>query len=152
MSIIDGKRLSFQRLNLDVEGLRRGDYADRYFTNVVHVLEGLNKENYHYQGDNPRGVSQANGLPVGDAYVEAQIFNRRAPIVMVVGVDIALQMLKHVTGYYENGVFVPTWDQVEVDAVQDGDVTYYDGNLESVLTVLEIRGRYRDFAVLETPI
>lgn len=152
MSVFDGKRLPLHLLNLDVEGLRRGDYADRYFTNVVHVLEGLTQESYRYGGGNPRQIEGISGASVGEAYVEAQVFNRRAPMVLVVGIDIALQMLRHVTGYMQANNFVPTWDQLEVDAVQDGDITYYDGNLETVLTVMEIRGRYRDFALLETPI
>jgi nicotinate phosphoribosyltransferase len=152
MSVFDGKRLSQATIRLDVEGLRRGDYTDRYFTNVVQVLQGLSQEGYRYRGSNPRQIPLANGVSVGDAYVEAQIFNRRAPVVMVVGVDIALQMLRHAVGYYRGDEFVETWHDLEVDAVQDGDITYYDGNLETVLTVLEIRGRYRDFAVLETPI
>jgi nicotinate phosphoribosyltransferase len=152
MSVFDGKRLPTQLIKIDIEGLRTGEYADRYFTNVVRVLAGLSKEGYRYRGNNPRGIADASGMNVGDAYVEAQIFNRRAPVVMVVGVDIALQMLRHATGYFENDAFVETWKNLEVDAVQDGDITYYDGNLENVLTVIEIRGRYRDFAVLETPI
>jgi nicotinate phosphoribosyltransferase len=152
MSVFDGKRLSQAAIRLDVEGLRRGDFTDRYFTNVVQVLQGLSHEGYRYRGSNPRQIPMANGFSVGDAYVEAQVFNRRAPVVMVVGVDIALQMLRHATGYYRGDEFVETWQELEVDAVQDGDITYYDGNLETVLTVLEIRGRYRDFAVLETPI
>lgn len=152
MSVFDGKRLDLSKLGLDVEGLRRGDYSDRYFTNVVQVLERLAAEGYRYAGGNPRHIPNMQGAAVGDAFVEAQIFNRRAPVVLVAGVDIALQMLRHATGYFEAGQFHETWQQLEVDAVQDGDVTYYDGNLQTVLTVLEIRGRYRDFALLETPI
>ncbi len=152
MSVFDGKRLALSTLGLDVEGLRRGDYSDRYFTNVVQVLERLSAEGYRYAGDNPRNIAGIRGAVVGDAYVEAQIFNRRAPVALIAGVDIALQMLRHATGYMSNGQFHETWRELEVDAVQDGDVTYYDGNLQTVLTVLEIRGRYRDFALLETPI
>ncbi len=152
MSVFDGKRLNLSKLGLDIEGVRRGDYSDRYFTNVVRVLERLAAEGYRYAGANPRQIPNMQGAAVGDAFVEAQIFNRRAPVVLVAGVDIALQMLRHATGYFEAGQFHETWQQLEVDAVQDGDVTYYDGNLQTVLTVLEIRGRYRDFALLETPI
>ncbi|MFQ3658053.1 MAG: nicotinate phosphoribosyltransferase [Anaerolineae bacterium] len=152
MSVFDGRRLGWSMVGLDVESLRRGDYSDRYFTNVVHVLERLAAEGYRYRGDNPRRIPNMNGAAVGDIYVEAQIFNRRAPVVLVAGIDLALQMLRHATGYFAQGQFCETWQELEVDAVQDGDITYYDGNLQTVLTVLEIRGRYRDFALLETPI
>ena len=92
-------------------------------------------------------------LPIGDIEVEAQIFNRRSPMALIAGVDNALAQLRHATGYYDsNDEWVETWQNLEVDAVQDGVVTYYDGDPENVLTVIEVRGRYRDFALLETTI
>ncbi len=152
MSLFDNQRLNQSVLRLDIEGLRRGEYTDRYFTNVVQVLGGLAREVYHYSGTNPRQFANAKNAHTGDAFVEAQIFNRRAPIAFVAGVDVALAMLRHATGSYDaNDHFIETWQNLEVVAVQDGDLTYYDGNVEQVLTVIEMRGRYRDFAVLETP-
>ena len=153
MSIFDHKRLTRDEIHLDVEGLRRGYYTDKYFTNVMRVLSALNHTDYTYQGTNPRDVKGAETLAVGNATVEAQIFNRRSPIAMIAGVDVALNMLRYCTGYYDAGVdFIETWQDLEVDAVHDGDITYYDGDPEDVLTVIEVRGRYRDFAMLETPI
>jgi nicotinate phosphoribosyltransferase len=153
MTLFDGKRLTQSTLRLDLDGLRRGDYTDRYFSNVVQVLNGLSREGYRYNGANPRGIPHAQSLHIGDAYVEAQVFNRRAPMALVVGIDAALAMLRYGTGYPDaDGNFIETWRELEVVAVHDGDLTYYDGNVEQVLTVLEVRGRYRDFALLETPI
>jgi len=151
MALFNGQRLKQVHLRLDIEGLRRGDYADRYFTNVAQVLEALSRQGYVYEGSNPRALPLKSDFRVGDVVVEAQIFNRRAPITLVGGVDMALAMLRYASGYYL-GVddFQETWAELEVDAVQDGDVTTYDGNVEEVLTVMEIRGRYRDFAILET--
>lgn len=153
MSIFDHNRLTKDTIQLDIEGLRRGYYTDKYFTNVMRVLKGLEEANYTYQGANPRHVPNAQNLAIGDIVVEAQIFNRRSPVALIAGIDVALNMLRYCTGYYEAGVeFIETWDRLEVDAVRDGDITYYDGDPEDVLTVIEVRGRYRDFAMLETPI
>ncbi|MCU0511589.1 MAG: nicotinate phosphoribosyltransferase [Anaerolineae bacterium] len=153
MSTFDHTRLKQAAIQLDIEGLRRGAYTDRYFTNVVRVLSGLSKEGYVYRGSNPRQLPALETLAVGDVIVEAQIFNRRSPIALIAGIDVALNMLRYATGEFnDRGDWVETWQQLEVDAVQDGDITYYDGDPADVLTVIEIRGRYRDFALLETPI
>ena len=153
MALFDGQRLKQVHMRLDIEGLRRGYYADRYFTNVAQVLEALSAQGYSYQGANPRGLPLPAHFAVGDVIVEAQVFNRRAPIALVAGVDLALAMLRYASGFYaDEADFRETWADLEVDAVQDGDITTYDGNVEEVLTVMQIRGRYRDFAILETPI
>ena len=133
--------------------LRRGFYADRYFANSRQLLAALAQEGYCYRGANRRGIAGADELLVGDIEVEAQIFNRRSPMALIAGVDHALAQLRCAAGYFdEDENWVETWRDLEVDAVQDGVVTWYDGDPENVLTVLEIRGRYRDFAVLETSI
>lgn len=153
MSIFDHKRLKTDQFVMDVEGLRRGIYTDRYFANIVQILSALEKQGYQYSGTNPRNINGGIGLPIGDVIVEAQIFNRRSPMALIAGVDVALSQLHHATGYFDdNDQFVSTWQALEVVAVQDGVVTYYDGDPENVLTVIEIRGRYRDFALLETSI
>lgn len=153
MSVFDSKRLTQNIIKLDIDGLRRGYYTDKYFTNVVKVLSALSNAGYHYAGTNPRNFPNIHTLSVGDVIVEAQIFNRRSPIALVAGVDVALNMVRYATGFYQDdNTFVETWENLEIDAVHDGDITYYDGDPEKVLTVIEIRGRYRDFAILETPI
>lgn len=153
MTILNGQRLTNRQIGLDIEGLRRGDYTDKYFENIVRILEGLRAADYVFVGQNPRPIAQRFGaLPVGDLVVEAQVFNRRAPRALIGGVDVALAMLRYAAGYFEEGQFVETYQQLDVTAVEDGVFTYYEGDPENVQTVLEIRGRYRDFAVLETTI
>ena len=153
MSIFDKKRLKTENFGLNIEGLRRGYYADKYFANITRILSALDKEDYTYQGSNPRNIVGGIGLPIGDVEVEAQIFNRRSPMALIAGIDNALAQLHHATGYFDNNdEWVGTWQNLEIDAVQDGVVTYYDGDPENVLTVIEVRGCYRDFALLETTI
>ncbi len=153
MSIFDHKRLTNEQIKLDIEGLRSGYYTDKYFANVVQILSALSASGYTFAGKNSRPVPMdVSDLPIGDIVVEAQIFNRRAPMALIAGVDVALAMVRHVAGYYDGSEFVETYRDFEIDAVEDGVITYYDGDPENVLTVLEIRGRYRDFAMLETPL
>lgn len=153
MSIFDRKRFKTADFALPVEALRRGYFADQYFANSRQMLSALAKEAYVYRGLNPRGIAGARELKVGDIEVEAQIFNRRSPMALIAGVDHALAQLRCATGYFDaDDRWVETWSRLEVDALQDGAVTYYDGDPLNVLTVIEIRGAYRDFAVLETTI
>lgn len=133
MTEFDGKRLTQSVMNLPVDGIRRGEYSDKYFENVARILSGLH----------------SHGNAVGDIIVEAQIFNRRAPYALVGGVDAALALLRHASGGAEPD---DAWRNLEVEAIHDGAVTEYDGNPETVHPVIRIRGCYRDFALLETPI
>ncbi|TVR18551.1 MAG: nicotinate phosphoribosyltransferase [Anaerolineaceae bacterium] len=149
MTVFDGKRLSAEILRLDVDGLRRGFYADRYFVNVANILAELRTAGYRYPDNSPRGVS-AEGFAVGDVEVEAQIFTRRQPSALIAGVDVALQILRHCAGYFEGERFVPTWDDLHVQALADGEMTRYDGDPLNVQPVMRIRGHYRHFALLET--
>ena len=81
-----------------------------------------------------------------------QWFPRRAPSCVVVGVDKALAMLQECTGYFdEEGRFVNTFDRMEVWAVHDGSEAAFEGDVMNVTPVMRVRGRYRDFAILETP-
>ena len=47
--------------------------------------------------------------------------------------------------------FIDTADKLEVWAVQDGTIVKSDGNPLNAEAVIKVRGRYRDFALLETP-
>lgn len=153
MNLSDEMYLSAEHFNLDVDRLRRGFYSDKYFENIIHVLEAARTAGYTFGGDSPRDLPRSPvGLPVGDIEVEAQVFNRRSPAAVVAGMGVTLAMLRHVTGYYEGDTFVETWQDLEVEAVDEGSFTTYEGNTEDVEPVLKIRGRYRDFALLETPI
>jgi nicotinate phosphoribosyltransferase len=80
-----------------------------------------------------------------------QWFTRRPGKTIVVGVDKALTMLRHCTGYWQGDHFVDTSSNLQVWAVQDGAVVNSDGDPWTVRPVIRVRGRYRDFALLETP-
>lgn len=153
MSIFDNKRLTNKTFKLDIERMRRGWYSDKYFENIGRMLAVLASEGYVYSGqcpDLPAAVSPDN-VPVGDIEVEMQWFTRRAGNTIVVGVDKSLEMLRYCTGYWESDHFVDTSDKLEVWAVQDGTVVKSDGNPLNAEPVIRVRGRYRDFALLETP-
>ena len=153
MSIFNGQRLTNTNFKLDIDRMRRGWYSDKYFTNIAYMLAELAKRGYTYKGLEPKlppGVSPEN-IYNGDIEVEMQWFTRRAGKTIVVGVDKALTMLRHCTGYFEGDNFVDTSDKLEVWAVHDGSVVAYDGDPLNVQPVIRVRGRYRDFAILETP-
>ncbi len=153
MSIFDGKRLTNETFKLDIERMRRGWYSDKYFENINRMLTALSKEGYSYSGqfhNLPAGVSPEQ-IAVGDIEVEMQWFTRRMGKTTVVGVDKSLAMLKHCTGYFDGDTFIDTSDKLEVWAVQDGTIVKYDGDPTQIQPVIKVRGRYRDFALLETP-
>ena len=153
MSIFDHKRLTNETFKLDVERMRRGWYSDKYFENIGRMLATLASEGYTYSGryyNLPADVSPEN-ISVGDIEVEMQWFTRRLGNTVVVGVDKSLEMLRHCTGYWEGEQFIDTSDKLQVWAVQDGTVVKSDGNPLNAEAVLKVHGRYRDFALLETP-
>ena len=153
MSIFDKKRLTNETFKLDIERMRRGWYSDKYFENIGRMLEMLAAEGYTYSGkyhDLPEGMSPED-IAVGNIEVEMQWFTRRVGKTTVVGVDKALAMLRHCTGYWEGDKFIDTSDQLEVWAVQDGTTIKSDGNPLNSDPVIRVHGRYRDFALLETP-
>jgi len=151
MSVFDNKRLPKELFQIDVDRMRKGWYSDAYFANTVMVLDALASEpGYRFTGNADIPVSEINN---GNVIVEMQFFTRRKPFSVVAGVDEALAILEECTGYCDNeGNFVNTYSQLEVEAVHDGTFAYYSGNPLEVQPVLKVRGRYRDFAILETPI
>ena len=137
--------------NLDIPGLRSGYYADQYFENITRMLSQLAKEGYRYHGDQhmlSNGAAQ--GIDTGNLEVEMQWFTRRPGQTIVVGVEQAVQMLLHASGFWQTDQFISTVDQLEIEALQDGSAVHYDGDPTHVMPVLKVRGRYRDFAALET--
>lgn len=153
MSLFDRKRLTNATFKLDVERMRQGWYSDKYFENINRMLAALSGEKYMYAGASPALAAEVpvEGIACGDIEVEMQWFTRRPGTTIAVGVDKALAMLKHCTGYWEGDRFIDTADRLEVSAVQDGCTVTYDGDPANIQPVLRVRGRYRDFAVLETP-
>jgi nicotinate phosphoribosyltransferase len=153
MSIFNGQRLTNAVFKLDIERMRRGWYSDKYFVNIASMLSTLSSRGYAYQGKEPKlpdGISP-DGIKNGDIEVEMQWFTRRPGKTIVVGVDKALTMLRHCTGYWQGDHFVDTSSNLQVWAVQDGAVVNSDGDPWTVRPVIRVRGRYRDFALLETP-
>jgi nicotinate phosphoribosyltransferase len=153
MSIFNHERLPDETFKIDVERMCRGWYTDKYFTNIALMLQILSGMDYHYQGSHhhlPDGISPK-GIQCGDLEVEMQWFTRRTGRTIVVGVDKALSMLRQCTGYWDGKKFVNTADKLEVWAVHDGCMVESDGNPLNVEPVLKVHGRYRDFAILETP-
>lgn len=132
--------------------VKTGWFSDEYLNNTARILSALAKENYKF-GDNKSDLLDVDITEVknGNLELEMQFFTRRKPFSVVVGVDEALAILEEGTGYFdENGNFVNTYKNLEVEAVRDGSMVDYDGNPLNVKPVLKIRGRYRDFAHLET--
>lgn len=157
MSIFNKKRLpidTFKMTEEIKENLRKGWYSDEYFNNNIRILNQLADEGYEFGEDENdlEGIVDVSKVKIGDLEVEMQIFTRRKPFSVVVGVDEALAILKECTGYYdEEGNFVNTYDQLEVEAIYDGEIVRYNGNPLSIEPVIKIRGRYKDFGHLETP-
>ncbi len=153
MSIFNGERLKKETFRIDRERMRRGWYSDAYFSNTVKILNELSKENYIFEGKSDIKDIDCSGVRNGDIRVEMQFFTRRRPFSIIAGVDEALALLQECTGYFDkDGTFVNTYDSLEIEAVQDGTFAKYDGDPMAVQPVLKVRGRYRDFAILETPI
>jgi len=153
MSIFNGERLQKETFRIDRERMRRGWYSDAYFSNTVKILSELSRENYTFEGKSDIENIDCGEIKNGDIRVEMQFFTRRKPFSIVAGVDEALAILQECTGYFDcGGNFVNTYDSLEVEAVQDGTFAMYDGDPKEVQPVLKVRGRYRDFAILETPI
>lgn len=155
MSLFDGKRLTNETFKLDLERMRTGWYSDKYFENIVGMLGSLAQHGYGFRGTSSRlaalGIDPA-GVDIGNIVVEMQWFTRRKPFSVVAGVDKALAMLAGCTGYVDDhGRFINTYHLLEVEAVHDGVIVHSDGNPLRVQPVLKVRGRYRDFALLETP-
>ncbi len=153
MSFFDNKRLTNETFKLDIDRMRRGWYSDKYFENINQMLAALSREGYTYSGQYPNlpPAFSDEGIAAGDIEVEMQWFTRRLGTSIVVGVDKSLVMLKHSTGFFEGEKFQDTSARLQVWAVQDGCTVWYDGNPEDIQPVLRVRGRYRDFAMLETP-
>jgi nicotinate phosphoribosyltransferase len=155
VSVFDRRRLPPSVFKLDVDRMRQGWYSDKYFMNIARTLAELARAGYRFGGSAP-DLSDLDldlkAVDVGSIEVEMQWFPRRKPSTVVVGVDKALAMLALCTGYFdEAGRFVNTFHEMEVWAVPDGSEAAFEGDPLNVTPVMKVRGRYRDFAILETP-
>ena len=150
MSIGDGRRLDPRVFKLDFERMRTGWYSDAYFINVRNILTELAARGYRFRGRSPAldelGIA-AHDVETGDMVVEMQFFTKREPFSIAAGTDNAIAMLTLCAGFFDgNNTFVTTWASLEVDAVQDGT------KLAPWVPAMRVQGRYRDFAILETPL
>lgn len=155
MSIFDNRRIPVEAFKIDAERMREGWYSDKYFENIVGMLAALAERKYGFDGRSTRmmrlGVDPY-GVDIGNLEVEMQWFTRRKPFSLVAGVDKALALLQTSTGYFDDKrQFVNTYAHLEVEAIHDGSLVRYDGDPMNIFPVLKARGRYRDFALLETP-
>jgi len=147
-------RFNGQRLDPSVFGIdprtAHGRYTDQYFINVHDILTRLAKEGYGFAGRSPAADAlgfDPGGFDVAGAEVEMQCFTKREPFSIACGTDHALAILKTCTGTVDAaGTFHNTAATLEVKAVPDGTP------LAPWVPALTIRGRYRDFAILETPV
>jgi len=150
MSIADGKRIDPEVFKLDYKRMREGWYSDDYFNNVVRVLQYLSERGYRFKGRNAELAAngiELSSISTGDMEVEMQIFTKREPFSIVAGTDNAIAMLKKCTGYFDkNREFINTFKMLEVLAVQDGT------KVKPWIPAMIIRGRYRDFGILETAV
>ena len=58
MTIFDHVRLASSLFKLDVDGLRRGYYSDKYFENIVQVLRGAEDLCAKRHGDAEHGKEE----------------------------------------------------------------------------------------------
>jgi nicotinate phosphoribosyltransferase len=149
MTLFNGKRLAPETFAIDPQ-MAHGRYTDQYFINARNILVRLAEEGYGFAGRSP--VVEAGGLDpagfdVGNAEVEMQCFTKRKPFSIACGTDHALAILRTCAGTVDaSGTFHNTAADLEVEAVPDGT------HLEPWAPAMKIRGRYRDFAMLETTI
>lgn len=157
MTCYNQKRLSVDTFKMTediVHKLRTGWYSDEYFNNTLRVLKSRALKGVAF-GDHDhdlKGIVEVAEEINGDLEVEMQFFTRRKPFSLVAGVDEALAILEVATGYFDGETFINTYSKLEIEAVHDGCLAPYSGNPLEVAPVLVVRGRYRDFGHLETPI
>jgi len=136
------RRLPPEVSETDVERLRQGYYTDAYFSNTTAILAHLAHEGYKHHC-----------VSVGDIEVEMQFFPRRQPFAVLVGVEEAVHILRECAGFHDlQGGFVNTFHALEIEAARDGALVPYRGDPLAVTPVLKVRGKYRYFGQLETPI
>jgi nicotinate phosphoribosyltransferase len=113
-------RLDPAIFRLPVDRIRAGYYSDAYFVHTKTLLES--------EGEHP--------------HVTLQVFQKRDSVLG--GIDEAIAILKTCSGRSESGEWVAGWDQLQVQALREGD------RIAPRETVLTIEGDYTLFAHLET--
>jgi len=153
VSFFDHKRLPASLFQIDKNRIRKGWYTDAYFLNQIKILQHLADEGYRFSGTSDLEDVDCSNVDTGNIEVEMQIFTRRTPGSLIVGIDESLRILESCTGYYDKkGKWIDTYDHLEVWAAEDGVWLPYEGDPTYVKPVLKIRGRYREIGHLETAI
>jgi nicotinate phosphoribosyltransferase len=139
-----------------MERMREGWYSDKYFINIARTLAELAARGYRFGGTAPdlsdldvdlatwtsgTSRSRCSGSRVGSPPRSWPAWTRPWPCC---GSARGISR-------WAGGRFVNTFDKMEVWAVHDGSEAPYDGDVLHVTPVMRVRGRYRDFAILETP-
>jgi nicotinate phosphoribosyltransferase len=113
-------RLDPEIFRLPVDRIRNGYYSDAYFVLTKTLLES---EDHH-----PR--------------VTMQVFQKHDSVLG--GIDEAIAILKTCAGLHRDGAWISGWDQLEVQALKEGD------RIAPRETVMTIEGDYSLFVHLET--
>ena len=124
--------------------LRSGYYSDAYFLNASRILAAAARTGERFVGRPPAahaGIRPVESFVPGDAEVEMQFFARRAPRFVAAGIGPALGILRDGARGGRGGAA-----RLRVRAVREGTLA------RPQHPVLVVRGRYRDFAHLETPL
>ena len=157
MTVFDRRRLPPSVFKLDVERMRQGWYSDKYFINIARHAgragrAGLPLRRHRPRPLRPRRRPRATWT---SARSRSRCSGSRAgsPRCVVVGVDKALAMLRECTGYFDDAGPLRehvrrTWRSGRSTTASEAP---YDGDVLNVTPVMRVRGRYRDFAILETP-
>jgi nicotinate phosphoribosyltransferase len=103
-----------------IDKIRKGYYSAVYFNRTKKIL------------------LQENNLKI----VTMQIFQKQDATLC--GVDQVLALLKAGTGYFEKDKWVEKWDELEIEALSDGD------DIKPRETAMHIKGPYAYFAHLES--
>lgn len=127
--------------------LRAGYYSDSYFLQAACILRLSAGAGERFAGRPLALRGPADGIArhvPGNAVVEMQYFARRAPRFLAAGIGPALGILRDGLPAPRRGPSA-TWSRPAARALPEGSLA------RPRQPVLVVRGRYRDFAHLETP-
>src|SRR5713226_1308257 len=112
---------NFAKLRLDLDGLRRGRYADPPYLNIVSILSSLARLDHPILDPGQslkEAISRDASFAVADAIAETHWIVRRQPYTLLAGINSVLAMLSECTGFFDDhGSFVNTASSLHVEAV-----------------------------------
>ena len=145
------RKLEYYKQFLNVDLLRRGYFTDKYFVHIREIFSKLKKDpsNVLNHPQNQAGILPQDYF-VPDAEVEMQWFTRRPGHTIIAGIELALACIKYCSGYWQDGIFIDTSDELAVWAVDEGSIQPYSGRPDEVTPILRVQGKYKDFGINET--